>query len=62
MPDNFTSTLRGYYAYRQVAASDARMVLEFGELTCPRQRAWLASHLDLLSQLVARFIEGRIVR
>ncbi len=38
-PDNFTDNLRDYYAFRQVHASDAALVLELGELTCPAQSA-----------------------
>ena len=44
-PSNFTAGLREYYAYRQVDASDASMVLELGEITCPVQHAWLEPRL-----------------
>jgi len=53
MPDNFTAGLRDYYAFRQVDARDGALVLELGEITCPPQRAWLASRLDDLAALIA---------
>ncbi len=53
MPDNFTVGLREYYGYRQVRASDGALVLELGEITCPKQRAWLASRLVALGDLIA---------
>lgn len=53
MPDNFTVGLREYYGYRQVRASDGALVLELGEITCPKQHAWLASRLVALGDLIA---------
>jgi len=61
-PDNFTDNLSNYYGFRQVDASDAALVLEMGELTCPGQNAWLRPRIETLGQLVARFIESRIKR
>lgn len=55
-PDNFTIGLREYYGYRQVEARRGALVLEMGELTCPRQRSWLASHLRLEGELIAYFL------
>ncbi len=59
-PDDFTKGLRDYYAYRQVEARDASLVLELGELTCPRQRAWLAPRLQFEGQLLAYFLSRLI--
>ena len=59
-PDNFTSNLQNYYAFRQVRASDAALVLELGELTCPTQAEWLRRNLLLEGDLIARFILSRM--
>ncbi|MBC5815593.1 MAG: hypothetical protein GIW97_03535 [Candidatus Eremiobacteraeota bacterium] len=61
-PDNFTDNLSNYYGFRQVDASDAALVLEMGELTCPEQNAWLRPRIDVLGELIARFVESRIKR
>jgi len=58
--DNFTANLRNYYAFRQVHASDAALVIELGELTCPAQSAWLRDNLPLEGQLIAEFLLSRI--
>ena len=55
-PDNFTTSLRDYYAFRQVDASDGSLVLELGEITCPAQHAWLASRLQWEGALIAYFL------
>ncbi|MGA8535515.1 MAG: hypothetical protein WB615_15515 [Candidatus Tumulicola sp.] len=59
MPDNFTSGLRDYYAFRQVDARDTSLVLEFGEITCAAQRAWLAPRLRWAGALLAYFLSVR---
>ncbi len=59
-PDDFTVGLRDYYAFRQVDARDASLVLELGELTCPPQRAWLAPRLAFEGRLIAYFLSGLI--
>jgi len=61
-PDNFTDNLSDYYGFRQVDASDAALVLELGELTCPQQNAWLQRRMHSLGQLIARFLETRLRR
>jgi hypothetical protein len=53
MPDDFTAGLRDYYAFRQVDARRGALVLELGEITCPRERAWLAPRLTALGDLIA---------
>ncbi len=60
MQDNFTENLRRYYGYRWVDASDAEMVLELGELTCPRQARWLKPRLEKLGELVAQYASTRL--
>jgi hypothetical protein len=59
-PDNFTAGLRQYYAYHQVLARDASMVLELGEITCPAQRAWLAPRLQWAGALLAYYLSKLI--
>jgi len=59
-PDNFTAGLRDYYAYKQVDASRASLVLELGELTCPAQKAWLAPRLLDVADLLAYYLSALI--
>ena len=50
--DNFTNNLKHYYGFNWIKA-DKFVVLELGELTCPRQTQWLAPRLQKLGQLIA---------
>lgn len=59
-PDNFTKGLRDYYGFRQVNARDGALVLELGEVTCPRQRRWLAPRLRWAGDEVAYFLSNLI--
>lgn len=59
-PDNFTAGLRHYYAYRQTKAKDGAFVLELGEITCPKQRAWLAPRLHWLGAEIASWLSALI--
>lgn len=56
MPDNFTDNLRDYYGFREIRASEGALVVEFGEMTCPQQRAWLAPRLHQLGTFLASFL------
>ena len=58
MRDNFTKNLSDYYGFRQVDASDGAMVVEFGEISCPKQKAWLAPRLTQLGELLAGYLAG----
>lgn len=58
MPDNFTRNLRDYYGFRQVHAQDGSLVIELGEVSCPAQRAWLASRLHWEGEFIADFLTG----
>jgi hypothetical protein len=60
--DNFTSTLRRYYGFKHVAVSDAALVIEGGELTCPAQREWLQTKLRWEGDLLAYFVATRLGR
>jgi hypothetical protein len=60
-PDNFTPTLAGYYGYKHVrSVSDAAMVIEGAEMTCPAQHAWMKNHLKFEGALIAHFVSKRI--
>ncbi|MDQ2919100.1 MAG: hypothetical protein M3R10_04400 [Verrucomicrobiota bacterium] len=61
-PDNFTDNLRDYYGFRQVDASDAALVIELGELSCPPQRAWLEPRIKWTGELIAQFLLQRLKR
>lgn len=60
LADNFTSGLRDYYAFSQVQAQNASLVLELGEITCPQQRAWLSPRLQWAGALLAYFLSKTI--
>jgi hypothetical protein len=59
-PDNFTTSLHQYYAFKQVDARDASLVLELGEITCPAQHAWLAPRLQWEGALLAYYLSALI--
>ncbi len=50
--DNFTDNLRDYYAYRWILAPKF-LVLELGEITCPKQTYWLEPRLKKIAHLIA---------
>lgn len=58
--DNFTENLRQYYNFKFTITSDAELVLELGDLTCPEQALWLKEHLNEIGHLVAYFAADRI--
>jgi hypothetical protein len=55
MPDNFTRNLRGYYGYSRMRTDIAEMLIEFGEISCPEQDAWLQPRLEWIGSVVAFF-------
>jgi hypothetical protein len=61
-PDNFTEGLRKYYAYQQVEARNAALVLELGEITCLAQHAWLAPRLQWEGALIAYYLSRLIAK
>ncbi len=60
--DNFTDGLRNYYGYKHVRVEDAAVLIEFGELTCPAQAAWLDQHTHWEAEALADFIVRRLHR
>jgi hypothetical protein len=57
--ENFTKGERQYYDYRRVDAPQ-KMLIEFGEITCPAQRDWLAPRLHLIGERLAQYVEGTL--
>jgi len=58
--DNFTKNLRDYYAYKHVIASDAELVIEGGEITCPPQLDWVREHLNWEAGAIAYLVSQRL--
>ncbi len=59
--ENFTEGERGYYGYRKVDAPD-KLLIEFGEMTCPAQFDWMRRRLVRLGDAVAAFVMERLPR
>jgi hypothetical protein len=57
--ENISSNEERYYGFRKVDAPQ-KMLIEYGELTCPAQAAWLAPRLRELGVLTARFVIGQL--
>jgi hypothetical protein len=57
--ENISSNEEHYYGFHKVDAPQ-KMLIEFGELTCPAQAAWLAPRLRELGTLTARFVTGQL--
>jgi hypothetical protein len=53
--ENFTTNERQYYGFRKVDAPE-KLLIEFGEMTCPVQYAWMAPRLHELGDVVAEFL------
>lgn len=58
--DNFTKNLKNYYNYKYTITRDAELVLELGDLTCPRQAVWMKKNLKNIGHIVAYFAAKRI--
>ena len=60
-PDNFTVHLAQYYGFDHVRdVSDAAYVIEWGEVSCPAQHAWLGRRLAWEGALLAYFLARRL--
>ena len=53
--ENFTKNEHEYYGFRKVDAPQ-KLLIEFGEMTCPAQLAWLRPRLHELGRRVAEFL------
>jgi hypothetical protein len=61
-PDNFTPSLRTYYGYKHAHATDAAVLVEGGEVTCPAQAAWIHAHWRWEAAALAHFLALRLHR
>ncbi len=59
--ENFTQNEHRYYGFRKVDAPE-KMLIEFGEMTCPAQFAWMQPRLRELGDLVADFLAAQVQR
>ena len=53
--ENISTNESHYYGFRKVDAPK-KMLIEYGELTCPAQAAWMAPRLRALGSFTARFV------
>lgn len=58
--ENITRNEADYYGFRKVDAPGRRLLIEFGEMTCPAQERWMAPRLHALGVQVARFISAEL--
>ncbi|MFN2461739.1 MAG: hypothetical protein ABR591_13825 [Candidatus Velthaea sp.] len=59
---NITVHEAQYYGFRKVDAPGRTLLIEFGELTCPAQAAWMAPRLKRLGAEVATFLIAELQR
>jgi hypothetical protein len=59
--ENFTENEHKYYGFRLVDAPE-KMLVEFGELTCPAQRAWMKPRLREMGRQLAEFLMERVTK
>lgn len=59
--ENFTENEHKYYGFRLVDAPE-KMLVEFGELTCPAQRAWMQPRLREMGDRLAAFLMERVTK
>ncbi len=57
--ENISSNEEHYYGFHKVDAPQ-KMLIEYGELTCPAQAAWLKPRLRALGEFTAHFIIGQL--
>ena len=59
--ENFTENEHRYYGFRKVDAPE-KLLIEFGELSCPAQRAWMESRLREMGEQLAAFLRERLAK
>jgi len=59
--ENFTMNELHYYGFRKVDAPQ-KMLIEFGEMTCPAQFGWMAPRLHAIGAELSAFLEGQLPR
>jgi hypothetical protein len=57
--ENISSNEEHYYGFHKVDAPQ-KMLIEYGEITCPAQAAWLAPRLHQLGVFTAHFVIGEL--
>ena len=57
--ENISSNEERYYGFHKVDAPQ-KMLIEYGELTCPAQAEWLAPRLRRLGAFTAHFVIGQL--
>jgi hypothetical protein len=57
--ENFTENEHRYYGFHRVEAPQ-KMLIEFGELTCPAQRAWMEPRLREMGERLAAFLAAEL--
>ncbi len=59
--ENFTVNEHHYYGFRKVDAPQ-KMLIEFGEMTCPEQFAWMEPRLHEMGDRLAAFLMEQVPR
>lgn len=59
--ENFTENEHRYYGFRKVDAPE-KLLIEFGEMTCPEQFAWMQPRLHEMGRLLASFLVKQLPR
>jgi hypothetical protein len=57
--ENISTNEERYYGFHKVDAP-VKMLIEYGEITCPAQAAWLAPRLRELGVMTAHFVIGQL--
>jgi hypothetical protein len=57
--ENISTNEEHYYGFHKVDAP-VKMLIEYGEITCPAQAAWLAPRLRELGTVTAQFVIGHL--
>jgi len=60
--ENITSNEANYYGFRKVTTPGRAILIEFGEITCPAQAAWMKPRLRALGQRLATFLIAELKR
>jgi len=59
--ENFTKNEHEYYGFRKVDAPE-KMLIEFGEMTCPAQFRWMEPRLGEMGDQLAAFLMEQVAR
>lgn len=59
--ENFTENEHRYYGFRKVDAPE-KLLIEFGEMTCPEQFSWMQPRLHEMGRRLAAFLTEQVPR